>query len=111
MLNQPLFAALDVSLETTTICLRRTDMPPTRFRTREEHHLCQRPGPPRKVGLQTDLAKPRAVIVASMPSSMMKHPNCNSMCPLRIARGVARCSSRPLLFALAAGMSTWHLRT
>ena len=29
MLNQPLFAALDVSLETTTICLRRTDMPPT----------------------------------------------------------------------------------
>ena len=43
MLNQPLFAALDVSLETTTICLRRTDMPPTR----EEHHLCQRPGPER----------------------------------------------------------------
>jgi hypothetical protein len=68
-------------------------------------------GAPRKVGLQTDLAKPRAVIVASMPSSMMKHPNCDSMCPLRIARGVARCSSRPLLFALAAGMSTWHLRT
>ena len=42
---------------------------------------------------------------------MTKHPNCDSMCPLRIALGVARCSSRPPLFALAADMSTWPLRT